>query len=75
MVKGPEGTNEIVVSIKRIMGMARLVPKTARRDNHYWYLNNRIDLETLNRIYLILYGRNKKWCKREVEKYKRKAKG
>ena len=49
--KGPKGTTEIVVGIKRIMGMAHLVPETAERDNKRWYVNNRIDLETFNRIY------------------------
>ena len=51
MVKGPKGTTKIVVGIKRIMGMAHLVPDTAERDNKRWYVNNRIDLETFNRIY------------------------
>ena len=50
-VKGPKGTTETVVIIKRIMGMAHLVPKTAERENKRWYINNRIDLETFNRIY------------------------
>ena len=50
-VSGPKGTTEIVVGIKRIMGMAYLVPETAARDNKCWYVNNRIDLETFNRIY------------------------
>jgi len=49
--KGPKGTTEIVVSIKRIMGMAHLVPETAGTDNKRWYVNNRIDLEIFNRIY------------------------
>ena len=49
--KGPKGTTEIVVSIKRIIGMAHLVPETAGTDNKRWYVNNRIDLETFNRIY------------------------
>ena len=49
--KGPKGTTEIVVGIKRIMDMAYLVPETAERDNKRWYVNNRIDLETFNRIY------------------------
>ena len=50
-VKGPKGTTEIVVGIKRIIDMAHLVPETAERDNKRWYVNNRIDLETFNRIY------------------------
>jgi hypothetical protein len=49
--KGSNGTTELVVGIKRIMGMAHLVPETAGRDNKRWYVNNRIDLETFNRIY------------------------
>ena len=49
--KGPKGISEIVVGIKRIMGMAHLVPETAERDNKRWYVNNRIDLKTFNRIY------------------------
>src|ERR1700761_218298 len=49
--KGPKGTTETIVSIKRIMGMAHLVPETAERDNKRWYVNSRIDLETFNRIY------------------------
>ena len=49
--KGPKRTTETIVSIKRILGMAHLVPETAARDNKPWYVNNRIDLETLNRIY------------------------
>ena len=49
--KGEKGTTEIVVGIKRIMGMAHLVQETAERDNKCWYVNNRIDLETFNRIY------------------------
>ena len=49
--KGPTGTTEIVVGIKRIMGMAHLIPETAEVDNKRWYVNNRIDLETFNRIY------------------------
>ena len=49
--KGPKGITEIVVGIKRIMGMAHLVLETAERDNKRWYVNNRIDLETFNRIY------------------------
>ena len=48
--KGPKGTTEIVVSIKRIIGMAHLVPETTGTNKH-WYVNNRIDLETFNRIY------------------------
>ena len=51
IVKGPKGTTKIVVGIKRIMGMAHLVPETAKRDKKRWYVNNRIDLETFNRIY------------------------
>ena len=31
--KGPKGTTEIVVSIKRIMGIAHLVSETAGTDN------------------------------------------
>ena len=50
-VKGPKGTTEIVVGIKRIIGMPHLVPEAAERDNKCWYVNNRIDLETFNRIY------------------------
>ena len=49
--KMPKGTNETIVTIKRIMGMAHLVPETAERDNKRWYVNSRIDLETFNRIY------------------------
>jgi hypothetical protein len=49
--KGPNGTTEIVVGIKRIMGMAHLVPETTGTDNNRWYVNSRIDLETFNRIY------------------------
>ena len=51
MVKGPKGITEIVVGIKRIIGMAHLVPQTAVRDNKCSYVNNRIDLKTFNRIY------------------------
>ncbi|KAG0125452.1 hypothetical protein HOY82DRAFT_492921 [Tuber indicum] len=51
MVKGPKGTTERVVGIKRIVGMAHLVPESAESDNKHWYANNRIDLETFNRIY------------------------
>ena len=50
-VKEPKGTTEIVVGIKRIIRMAHLVPETTERDNKRWYVNNRIDLETFNRIY------------------------
>ena len=49
--KGPTGTTEIAVSIKRIIGMAHLVPETAEVNNKRWYVNNRIDLENFNRIY------------------------
>ena len=49
--KGPNRTTEIVVGIKRIMAMAHLVPETAERENKHWYINNRVDLETFNRIY------------------------
>ena len=42
MAKGPKGRTEIVLGIKRIMGMAHLVPETAQRDNKSWYVNNRI---------------------------------
>jgi len=49
--KGPTGTTEIVVGIKRIMGMVHLVPETAEVNNKRCYVNNRIDLETFNRIY------------------------
>ena len=49
--KGPKGTTETTVSIKQIIGMAHLVPETAERDNKRWYVNSRIDLETLYRIY------------------------
>ena len=49
--RGPNRTTEIVVGIKRIMGMAHLVPATAEMDNKRWYVNNRIDLETFSRIY------------------------
>ena len=48
--KGPKGTTEIVVGIKRIMAMAHLVSENVKRDNKRWYVNNRIDLETFNRI-------------------------
>jgi len=41
----------MVVSIKRILGMAHLVPESAAQDNKRWYVNNRIDLETFNRVY------------------------
>ena len=51
MAKGPTGTTEIVVGIKGIIGMAHLVPETAGVNNKWWYVNNRIDLETFNRIY------------------------
>ena len=44
-------TTEIVVGLKRIMGMAYLVPEMAEIDNKRWYINNRIDLETFNRLY------------------------
>jgi len=49
--KSPTKTAEIVVGIKRIMGMAHLVPETAEVNNKRWRVNNRIDLETFNRIY------------------------
>ena len=49
--RGPNKATEIVVGIKRIMGMAHLVPETAETDNKRWYVNNWIDLETFNRIY------------------------
>jgi len=49
--KGLTGTIELVVGIKLIMGMAYLVPETAEVNNKQWYINNRIDLETFNRIY------------------------
>jgi len=49
--KGPKGTTEIVVSIKRIMDIAHLVPETAGRDNNPWYVNNMTDLKRFNRIY------------------------
>ena len=49
--KGPKATTETIVSIKRIMGMAYLVPETAERDNKHCYVNCRIDLETFNKIY------------------------
>ena len=51
MAKGSNRTTEIVVGIKRILGMAYLVPVTAEMNNKRYYVNNRIDLETLNRIY------------------------
>ena len=51
MAKVAKRTTEIVVGIKRITGMAHLVPETAKRDNKPWYVNNRIDLEIFNRIY------------------------
>lgn len=51
MAKGLKGTTEIAVGIKWIMGMAHLVSETAERDNKRWYVNNRFDLETFNRIY------------------------
>jgi hypothetical protein len=41
----------MVVNIKRILGMAHLVPESVARDNKRWYVNNRIDLETFNRVY------------------------
>ena len=41
----------MIVNIKRILGMAHLVPESAARDNKRWYVNNRIDLETFNRVY------------------------
>ena len=50
-MKELKGTTEIVVGIKRIMGMAHLVPETAERDHKRWYVNNRIGLEIFNRIY------------------------
>jgi len=46
--KGPTGTSEIVVGIKRIMGMAHFVGETPEVNNKQWYVNNRIDLETIN---------------------------
>jgi len=55
MAKGPKGTTEIVVSIKRIMGMAHLVPETAGRNNKPWFVNDRNDLETFNIIEYIKY--------------------
>ena len=51
MARGPNKTTEIVVGIKRIIGMAHLVPETAEIDNKRWYVNNPINLETFNRIY------------------------
>jgi len=51
MAMGPTGTTEKVVGIKRIMGIAHLVPVTAEVNNNLWYVHNRIDLETFNRIY------------------------
>ena len=51
IAKGPNGTTKIVGGIKRIMGMAHLVPETANRDIKRWYVNNKIDLEIYNRIY------------------------
>ena len=51
MARGPNKTTEIVVGIKQIMGIAHLVSETAEIDNKRWYVNNRIDLETFNRIY------------------------
>ena len=47
------GTSLIIVNIKAILGMAHLVPETAGNgvDTQRWYVNNRIDLETFNRIY------------------------
>ena len=41
----------MIVNIKRILGMRHLVPESAARDNKRWYVNNRIDLETFNRVY------------------------
>jgi len=49
--KGLTRTADIVVSIKRIMEIAHLVPETAEVNNKRWYVNMSIDLETLNRIY------------------------
>ena len=40
-----------MVGIKRIIGMAHLVPETAEIHNKQWDVNSRIDLETFNRIY------------------------
>jgi len=51
MAKSLTGTTEIVVGLKQIMGMAHLVPGTAEVNNKQWPVNNRIDLETFNRIY------------------------
>ena len=49
--RGLNRTTEIVVGIKRIMGMAHLVPETSEIDKERWYVNSRIDLETFNMIY------------------------
>jgi len=49
--KGSTGTTTIVVGIKRIIGMAHLVEEIAKQHNKCWYVNNRIDLDTFNRIY------------------------
>jgi len=51
MAKGPTRTTEIVVDIKRIMKIAYLIPETAKLSNKWWYVNNRIDLKSFNRIY------------------------
>ena len=49
--KRSQGTTQIVVGINRIMGMAHLVSEISGTENTHWYVNNRIDLETFNRIY------------------------
>ncbi len=43
---GETVNNFSIVNIKAIMGMAHLVPVSARS----WFVNNRIDLKTFNEI-------------------------
>ena len=49
--KRSQGMIQIVVGINRIMGMVYLVSEISGTENTCRYVNNRIDLETFNRIY------------------------
>ena len=51
MAKGPKGTSEIYISIKQILSIGYLVPKTVGRDNNHRFLNYRTDFERFTRIY------------------------
>ena len=43
MIKMGSVASTTIFNIKRILGMAHLVPELAARDNKRWYVNNQID--------------------------------